>query len=244
MWVASAAFSSRFRTTCWICEESHGQPAGSSSRERVSTSTLLSFILCWTRESVVRTMRLRSAGARCGLERREKASRSRDDAADARRLAGDLAEVLAEFVDAGGRDAVVLEHALQQHREVQDAGDRVVDLVRDAGGELAEGGEAVAVEELLLRGLELLGALLHLAFEVLRELVDFVERGAQAFAHDVEGAGEFVELFAAAVDVDGLVELHLADGLGAVDELLDGAAEEAAGEVEDEEADERDLDAR
>ena len=40
-----------------------------------------------------------------------------------------------------------------------------------------------------------------------------------------------------------LVELHVADGLGAFDQLLDGPAEEAAGEVDDEEADQGDLDA-
>src|ERR1035437_7229728 len=61
--VASAAFSSRLSTTCWICEGSHGA-AGRSSHNVVSTAMLLSFILCSTRESVMRRIRLRSAGAR------------------------------------------------------------------------------------------------------------------------------------------------------------------------------------
>ncbi len=39
----------------------------------------------------------------------------------------------------------------------------------------------------------------------------------------------------------GLIELHLADGLGAFDQLVDGTAEEAAGEINDEEADEGDF---
>src|ERR1035438_9038547 len=56
--VASAAFSTRFSTTCWICEGSHGA-AGRSSHNVVSTATLLSFILCSTRESVMRRIRLR-----------------------------------------------------------------------------------------------------------------------------------------------------------------------------------------
>src|SRR5665811_269643 len=73
--VASAAFSTRLSTTCWICEGSHGA-AGRSSHNVVSTATLLSFILCSTRESVMRSIRLRSAGARCGLPRRENARRS------------------------------------------------------------------------------------------------------------------------------------------------------------------------
>ena len=40
------------------------------------------------------------------------------------------------------------------------------------GRELAERGQAVALQQLLLRGLELLGALLDLGLQVLRELID------------------------------------------------------------------------
>ena len=40
-----------------------------------------------------------------------------------------------------------------------------------------------------------------------------------------------------------LVEFHLADRLGAFDQLLDGPAEKAAREIDDEQADQRDLDA-
>ena len=115
--------------------------------------------------------------------------------------------------------------------------------MRDAGGELSQRGQAVAVQQLFLRGLELLGALLDLGLELLRELVDLAHGGAQPLAHDVEGARQLVELLAAADDVDGLVEFHGADRLGALDQLLDGPAEEAAREIDDEEADQRDLDA-
>ncbi|MHB8998436.1 MAG: hypothetical protein ACYC9N_02850 [Thermoanaerobaculia bacterium] len=57
---------------------------------------------------------------------------------DAGRFRRDLPGILAEVVDAVGRDPVVLQDALHEHREIEHAGDRVVDLVRDAGGELSE----------------------------------------------------------------------------------------------------------
>src|SRR5205085_4051949 len=103
----------------------------------------------------------------------------------------------------------------------------------DAGGELAEGRQTVAMQQLFLRGLQLAGALLDLDLEVLREVIDLAERGAEAFAHDFEGARQLVDLLAAVVNADGLVELHVADGLGAFDQLFDGPAEKAAGEIND-----------
>ena len=144
-----------------------------------------------------------------------------------------------------GRDAVVLQHALQQHGEVQDAGDRVVDLVRDAGGELSQRGQAVAMQELLLRGLELLGALLDFGLEVLRELVDLAEgrRAGDRASRRRSAPVRRVPRCCRRMSMR-LVELHLADGLGAFDQLLDGAAEEPAREIDDEEADQRDFDAR
>ena len=156
-------------------------------------------------------------------------------------LVGHLAQVLAKLLQAAGRNAVVLEHPLHQHGEVQHARDGVVDFVRHAGGKLAERGQAVALQQLLVRRLELLGALLHLGLQLLRELVDLRDGRAQAFAHDVERARQLVDLLAAAGDLDGLVQLHLAHRLGALDQLLDGPAQEAPREEDDEQADERDL---
>ena len=68
------------------------------------------------------------------------------------------------------------------------------------------------------------------------------ERRPQAVAHHVEGARQFVQFLAAADDVERLVQLHLADRLGAFDQLVDGPAEEAAREEDDEQADQRDFD--
>ena len=64
----------------------------------------------------------------------------------------------------------------------------------------------------------------------------------QAVAHHIEGARQFVEFLAAAHDVERLVEFHLAHRLGAFDQLVDRPAEEAAREVDDEQADQRDFD--
>jgi len=56
----------------WIAEHRRAALRSGSA----STDTLLSFNLCCTSDSVMRTIRFKSAGARCGLPRREKASRS------------------------------------------------------------------------------------------------------------------------------------------------------------------------
>src|ERR1019366_3096924 len=99
----------------------------------------------------------------------------------------------------------------------------------------------VAVQKFFLCGLELLRALFDLGLQVLCELVDLAERRPQAVAHPVEGAGQLVEFLTAAYDVQRLVEFHLADRLGAFDQLVDGPAEEAAGEIDDKQADQRDF---
>ena len=62
-----------------------------------------------------------------------------------------------------------------------------------------------------------------------------LEGGAEAIPHQVERAGQLVELLAAADHVDGFIELHGTDSLGSLDQLLNGAAEEAASEINDEE---------
>jgi len=94
-------------------------------------------------------MRFRSAGARLGLPRRENASRSETMRPTRPVSVVSLPEVLAEFLDAPRGDAVVLQHALHEHGEVEHAGDGVIDLVSHAGGELAEGGQPVVLQELL-----------------------------------------------------------------------------------------------
>ena len=83
-----------------------------------------------------------------------------------------LVDLFARLVVERGR----LEHVVQfvdqfgrQRREIVDEIERVLDLVRDAGGELAERGELLGLDQAILRGAQILervrqlsGALLHL----------------------------------------------------------------------------------
>ena len=166
-----------------------------------------------------------------------------DNAAHPGGLIHHLRQVFAKLFDAVRRNAVVLQHALQQHGEVEHAGDGIVDLVRHAGRKLSQGRQAVAVQQLFLRGLELLRALGHLAFQVLCELVDLTERGLQAAAHHFERARQLVQFFAAASQVERLVQLHVADRFAAFDQLFDGPPQKPAREEDDAQADQGDFDA-
>ena len=242
-WVASAALSSRFKTTCCICDWSQGT-GGRSSANLVSTSTLLSFILCCTSERVMRTILLRSAGARCGLERREKASRS--DTIRPTRVVSLV--TWARYLRNSGMRSCGMPSSFNMRcssmERFSTPGDGVVDFVRHAGGKLPERRQAVALQQLLMRRLELLRAVLHFGLQTLREGVDFLERGAQTVAHRVEGVRQFVQFFAVSGDIERLVEFHLADRLGAFDQLFDRLADESAREEDDEQPDERDFHAR
>ena len=195
-------------TTCWSCEPS-AWTCGSAASRAHSTSTFISFSLWETSERVVPTIAFRSASARWGVLRREKARRSETMRPVAGRLGDDLVEVLPELGLPPLRDAVVLQDPLHEHREVEDAGERVVDLVRDARRELAERGEPVGLHQLLLRDLQLLGPLLHLLLEAAGEAVDLVHRlrrGARRIS-----LNERASSASSSLDVEGdrPVELHL-----------------------------------
>ncbi len=150
-------------------------------------------------------------------------------------------EVAAELGHALPRDAVVLQDPAHEGGEVEDARERVVDLVGDAGRELAERGEAVGLEEAPLRLLELGGALGDLGLELLRGAVDLAEGLAQAVPHEVEGAGEAPQL-AARGDLDRVLEVHAAEGGVGLDEAVDGTGHEEADEEDEEGRDEHRLD--
>ena len=108
----------------------------------------------------------------------------RDDQAHALDLAVDQPDLVA-----GGRGGLAQRH-LQQVEIALDDRDRIVDLVRNAGRELADRGQALAAHQLLLRGLQRRGALGHLGIKLLAPalqraglVVDrveqMVERGAK-----------------------------------------------------------------
>ncbi len=188
-------------------------------------------------------MALRSAGARWGFERRENDEEVGHDAPRPRGLLGHALEVAAELGDALPRDAVVLEDPPHEGGEVEDARERVVDLVGDAGRELAERGQAIGLEQLPLRLLELGRALRDLGLELLGGLVDLGEGLAQALPHEVERAGEAPQL-AAGGDLDRVLEVHAPEGGVGLDEAVDGTRHEEADEHDDEDGDEHRLDDR
>ena len=94
-----------------------------------------------------------------------------------------------------------------------------------------------------MRGTQLRGALGDLGFQLGGELIDLVHGQPQAFAHGIERPRQMIEFLAGMEDVDGFVEVHGADRLGALDQLLDGHSHEALREKEDEDADQQNLDA-
>ena len=163
-----------------------------------------------------------------------------DDSSHARGLVGDLPEVATEFFDASGGDSVVLEDSLHEHREVEHARDRVVDLVCDARRELPERGEAVTLDQLLLRDLELRGAFLDLVLEMLGERLVLSHGLLEAVLHDVDRTGEVGELDAR-VDSNRLIELHVSDRVRPLDELPDRLLHDFPREEEDEDDDHADL---
>ena len=98
-----------------------------------------------------------------------------------------------------------------------DAAERIVDLVGDAGAELAERRELLRLDELRLRLLELARALGDARFELAVPALDLGAAGGQLFAHLVEGARQRAHLVVAASSGDAGVELagaHGARGVG------------------------------
>ena len=132
----------------------------------------------------------------------------------ARRFLRHLGQILAEFRYAPGRNAVLFEDALHKHAEVEHARDGVVDLVRDARGELPQGSQAVVRLQLLLRALQLPAPFRHLAFERLSELQNLIPGRLQIHSHQLESVGQPLDFNAAVSRLNRPVEIHLADRLG------------------------------
>ncbi len=141
--MASAALSSRFTSTCWIWFASAGTGGRSSARSRLRAT--------WRERELVHDhgdRPPRHVVEVGGLAARRRLAREVEQAAH------DLAAALGlahDDLEVGAPLGVVL-GALQQERRVgEHAGERVVDLVRHAGGEAADRGELVGLRELALR---------------------------------------------------------------------------------------------
>ena len=113
----------------------------------------------------------------------------------------------------------VLEHFGKAH----DGGERVVQFVRNAGHELADGGKFFALDELGLRGLERLDGVLELG---LREL--------DVLGHLVEGLGQLAE-FVFGENAHALGKIAMPHGLGGGVQF----AQRRGGAVDEKEHDDR-----
>jgi len=141
----------------------------------------------------------------------------------------------ARCASSGGPSASVRETSF---REGEDACERVVDLVGDRGGELAERGELLGADELLLGLAEVARARLHLALEPGEHARELVLEPPEGAGHLVEGAGEEPEL-AARVHADLDVEIVARDAARPLEQRRDrldhlGPAEQEEERGEDE----------
>ena len=114
------------------------RPEAELSCNSRTISALINLSLWSARPSVVRTSLFRSAGARCGLERRENASRS-ETMRPTRAVSVEIRpRYLRNSASRPGGIFAFRHQALEQHGKIQHARDGIIDLVRHAGGELAQ----------------------------------------------------------------------------------------------------------
>ena len=93
-----------------------------------------------------------------------------------------------------GEAGVVLDPALHQLGVGQDAGQRIVDLVRDHGGHLADGRHLLHVQHVLMRLLQLARLLFDAVLQGMRPGRDLGLRHLQPTAHVVERLGQLTRL--------------------------------------------------
>jgi hypothetical protein len=166
--------------------------------------------------------RVDALGVAGELARPRKLQQLGDDQPDAVGLLVDQADLLAHRGGGGAED-------LLQHVEVAlDDGHRVVDLVGDAGGELADGGEFFGHRQVaagLVEGgvgfFELAGAFGHLAVELVAPALELHAAGGQVVEELVEGGGELADLVAAGDLPDPRVVIAGADPADRRAELLE-----------------------
>ena len=105
-----------------------------------------------------------------------------------------------------GIRALVRHFLPHEMREGQDAGQRIVQFMGDAGGEQPDRGELLAAHGLGLRAAQFLRPLFHLLLERMRPIAQLRPRIAQGVGHAIERRGELAE-FVAAAHRDRLVEI-------------------------------------
>ena len=94
----------------------------------------------------------------------------------------------------------------QQVREGQDAGQRVVQFMGDAGGEQADRGQLFAAHRLGLRAAQLLGPFFHLLLERVPPFPQLRLGIAQSAGHGIERGRQLAE-FVVAAHRDRLLEI-------------------------------------
>ena len=137
-----------------------------------------------------------------------------DDARAAPRLADHQVEVFGVLAAVGH----LLAH---EGGERQHAGERVVQLVGDAGGQLPDRGELLAARDFGFGQPQLLGALLDLLAQRLHPFLELVPRLLERRHHGVRRARQAAE-FVLAAHGDGLVEVARRQALGAAFEVAQG----------------------
>ncbi len=143
--MASMALCRRLSTTCWSCTRSPRTMTGSGSRSSV-TVTCLTSASPRSRSATSRMTddRSRLAISSCPLRRR---SRKRSMTSRARRSSLTISERIACTCETSGGDRA--EHAPRRLRVGHDRGQRLIELVRERRRQLADGGHAADVRQLL-----------------------------------------------------------------------------------------------
>ena len=141
---------------------------------------------------------------------------------EAQQVLGDLLAALGALLDLPQRLEVVSRLGAVQHHQLhvaEDAGQRVVDLVRHAGAQLAHRRQLLRLEQLDLGGPQLGGGLVHLDAQIVVPAQQPGARRLQLGAHPVEGVGQLAELVVPVRPSTRRSQLAAAEGLRAADHL-------------------------
>ena len=120
----------------------------------------------------------------------------------------------------------------QQMREGENAGERIVQFVGDAGGEQADRGELLAAHGFGLRAAQFLRAAFHSLLERVPPFAQLLARFAQGVGHAVEHGGKLAE-FIVAAHRDRLVQIAGRQPLRAAFEIAQRQIDQAVHEEAD-----------